>query len=82
MQNDIVTQLRRECQCTDDCRAVNDPCISMRGADEIERLRSMCEEFAQSGKEFGTKYGSDVVAYRINEKKFRKACEKYKGGAW
>ena len=37
--DDIVTQLRNECQCTDDCRAVNDPCISMRGADEIERLR-------------------------------------------
>lgn len=37
--DDIVTRLQNECQCSDDCRAVGDPCISMRAADEIERLR-------------------------------------------
>jgi hypothetical protein len=45
---------------------------------EIERLRSICEEFAQSGTEFGTKYGSDVTSFRINENKFKKAWQKYK----
>lgn len=43
MADDIVTRLRNECQCSDDCRAVNDPCISMRAADEIERLREWKE---------------------------------------
>ena len=49
---------------------------------EIERLRVICEQFASCAKSFGTKYGSDVVEVRINEKKFRKTWEKYKGGAW
>lgn len=40
VSDDIVTRLHNECQCTDDCRAVNDPCIPMQAADEIERLRS------------------------------------------
>lgn len=39
MTDDIVTRLQNECQCSDDCRAVNDPCIPMRAADEIELLR-------------------------------------------
>ena len=38
--DDIVTTLRNECQCSDDCRASNDPCIPMRAADGIERLRT------------------------------------------
>lgn len=38
--DDIVTRLRGECQCSDNCRDVGDPCISMRAADEIERLRA------------------------------------------
>ena len=52
--DDIVTQLRNECQCTDDCRAVNDPCISMRGADEIERLRGERDDWLNA-----------AVAYKI-----------------
>ena len=40
MSDDIVTRLRNECQCSDNCRAVGDPCIAMTAADEIERLRA------------------------------------------
>ena len=40
VNDDIVTTLRGECQCSDNCRDVGDPCISMRAADEIERLRA------------------------------------------
>ena len=40
MSDDIVRRLQNECQCSDDCRAVNDPCIPMQGASEIERLRA------------------------------------------
>ena len=40
MTDDIVTRLRNECQCSDNCRAVGDPCIAMTAADEIERLRA------------------------------------------
>jgi len=43
VSDDIVIQLRNECQCSDDCRAANDPCISMRAADEIEELRARVE---------------------------------------
>lgn len=45
MSDDIVTRLRNECQCSDDCQAVNDPCIPMRAADEIERLRELVAEY-------------------------------------
>ena len=38
MTSNIVNLLRNECQCSDDCRAVNDPCIPMRAADEIEQI--------------------------------------------
>ena len=38
--DDIVTRLRGECQCSDNCRDVGDPCISMRAADEIENLEA------------------------------------------
>ena len=40
MSDDIVTRLRNECQCSDDCRAENDPCIPMQAVAEIERLRA------------------------------------------
>ena len=43
MGDDIVTRLQNECCCDDDCQAVNDPCISMRAANEIERLRHYLE---------------------------------------
>ena len=56
--------------------------VCAEAAAEIERLKVMCEQFASCAKSFGTKYGSDVVEFRINEKKFRKTWEKYKGGAW
>lgn len=43
MADDIVNRLRNECQCSDDCRAVNDPCIPMHAADEIERLQEQVD---------------------------------------
>lgn len=44
VSDDIVTTLRGECQCSDNCRDVGDPCISMRAADEIERLRAAADQ--------------------------------------
>jgi hypothetical protein len=79
--DDIVTRLRRAFDIWLSHGEVDDLAWS-EAADEIERLRAMCEQFAQSAKSFGTQWGSDVVDFRINEKKFRKAWEKYKGGAW
>ena len=79
MSDDIVERLRwmvEEGGYNDNITDLAQSC-----ADEIERLRAMCEQFAQSAKSFGTQWGSDVVDFRINEKKFRKAWEKYKGGA-
>lgn len=45
---------------------------------EIERLRAMCDQFAESAKMFGTQWGSEVVDFRINEKKLKRAWLKYK----
>lgn len=86
-QDDIVTRLRAmDMWCWHNAHHNISECPDCaerhEAADEIERLRAMCEQFAQSAKSFGTKWGSDVVDFRINEKKFRKAWEKYKGGAW
>lgn len=80
MNDDIVTRLRLWATVEGEDSSVTDDLNA--SADEIERLRAMCEQFAQSAKSFGTQWGSDVVDFRINEKKFRKAWEKYKGGAW
>jgi hypothetical protein len=41
MTDDIVTRLRNECQCSDNCRTANDPCIPIQAVDEIERLRNI-----------------------------------------
>ena len=80
MSDDIVTRLR---ELLDGPVPMTVERQDLReAADEIERLRAMCEQFASCAKSFGTKYGSDVVEFRINEKKFRKTWEKYKGGAW
>lgn len=77
--NDIVTRLRNY----DFMRDGDTPDLTMaEAADEIERLREMCEQFAKSAKLFGTQWGSDVEDFRVNEKKFLKAWKKYKGGAW
>lgn len=80
MTDDIVTRLRKGCvECSHEPPMT--ACV-LEAADEIERLREMCEQFASCAKSFGTRWGSDVVDFRINEKKFRKTWEKYKGGAW
>lgn len=89
MTDDIVTRLRAvptrgNGMCCGSNSTVPNPYYNrcQEAADEIERLRTMCEQFASCAKSFGTKWGSDVVEFRINEKKFRKTWEKYKGGAW
>lgn len=77
MSDDIVTQLQNECQCSDDCRAVNDPCISMRAADEIERLRAEVAHLgsflhpigmvinAKEGKNFDVEKIAELVAKAV-----------------
>ena len=52
MTDDIVTRLQNECQCSDDCKAENDPCIPMQAADEIERLRADVKRWRNWAEEF------------------------------
>ena len=72
MGDDIVTRLRDECE-----SLKVDVQVLREAADEIERLRAMCDQFAESAKMFGTQWGSEVVDFRINEKKLKRAWLKY-----
>lgn len=69
MTDDIVTRLRH--------KYAGQLPICAEAADEIERLREMCDQFAESAKMFGTQWGSEVVDFRINEKKLKRAWLKY-----
>lgn len=44
MKIDLITQLKRECQCSDNCVSADDPCIPMRAACEIAHLMARIEQ--------------------------------------
>jgi len=79
VNDDIVTRLRNECQCSDDCRAENDPCISMRAADEIERLRTLAERLSVSARHIAYEEYPDTGFGKEAEADYQTFCELYKG---
>ena len=44
MKTELITQLKQECQCSDNCVSANDPCIPMRAACEIAHLMARIEQ--------------------------------------
>ena len=81
MTDDIVARLRNVAPYAT-ARRIESADLSLTGlvndaADEIERLRAMCDQFAESAKMFGTQWGSEVVDFRINQKKLKRAWLKY-----